>query len=96
MAKTRQWCQGGGKWKKAAAAGTDEPSASTSKDPFPEMTDAVYDKLSAADQAKQDAKEKDWYKRNGRDEPKDYEPADANEKAATERAAKLRKKLESQ
>lgn len=93
MSKTHHWYQGGWKCKKGGGTKDDAPAAA-SKDPFPEMTDAVYDKLSAADQAKQDAKEKDWYKRNGRDEPKDYEPEDANEKAATERAMKLRKKLE--
>lgn len=91
MAANHYWYKGGWKCKKSADA--DKQSTKEDKDPFPEMDDETYNKLSKAQQAAQDAKEKAWYVRHGRTGPQDYKPKDANEEAAYKRAVALRADL---
>lgn len=101
MAANHYWYKGGWKCKKGgsdvsadAQKSKTRSEARTDDDKFPEMDDENYDKLSAADKAKQDAREQEYFKRHGRTGPKDYTPRDANEKAAWNRAVKLRDELE--
>lgn len=91
MAANHFWYKGGWRCKKSATADADEPAES--KDKFPHMSDEAYDKLSKAEKQAQDAKEAEWYKRNGRTPPKDYTPRDANDEAALNRQRKLVKSL---